>query len=114
MRKNDIVSTTKFRNRETDDFNKCTSKEAPGFENYVIDNYEHALEGTVVHDSPYTSPSTAEMITDLNIAKDDYQTKMITCSEADFDATYNEYMGTLKDIGIDTIIDERTEYYENR
>ena len=94
-----------------DDFNKCTSKEAPGFEDYVIQNYEYALQGTINRDSAYTSPSASELITDLNIARDDYQTKMVTCSEADFDSTYNEYMQELKDIGIDTIISEREAYF---
>ncbi len=94
-----------------EDFNKCTSKEAPGYEQYVIDNYENALQGTVNHDTAYTSPSTADLITDLNIAKDDYQTKLITCSPGDYDATYNEYMAELKSIGMDTIISEREEYY---
>lgn len=100
--------------QSVEDFNKCTAKEAPGFEDYVMNNYELALEGTVIHDSAYTSPSTADLITDLNIAKDDYQTKVITCPEAEFEATYDEYMDELKNIGIDTIIDERTEYYESR
>ncbi|SDA72017.1 putative aldouronate transport system substrate-binding protein [Butyrivibrio sp. INlla18] len=94
-----------------EDFNKCTSKEAPGFEDYVIQNYEYALEGTLNHDASYTSPSTADLITDLNIAKDDYQVKMITCAPEEFDDMYNEYMDELKDIGIDTIIQEREEYY---
>lgn len=94
-----------------DDFNKCTSKEAPGFEDYVIQNYEYALEGTLNHDSSYTSPSTADLITDLNIAKDDYQVKMVTCTPEEFDDMYNEYMDELKDVGIDTIIQEREEYY---
>ena len=55
-----------------------------------------------------------DLITDLNIAKDDYQVKVVTCPEAEFDATYQEYMHELKSIGIDTIIDERTEYYEGK
>ena len=94
-----------------DDFNKCTSKEAPGFEEYVIQNYEYSLQGTVNHDTAYTSPSTPDLITDLNIAKDDYQVKMITCKPGEFDDMYNEYMAELKDVGIDTIISEREEYY---
>ncbi|SFU42632.1 extracellular solute-binding protein [Butyrivibrio sp. INlla21] len=97
-----------------EDFNKCTAKEAPGFEDYVMQNYELALEGNVIHDASWTSPSTADLITDLNIAKDDYQVKVVTCPEAEFDATFQEYMDELKSIGIDTIIDERTEYYEAR
>ena len=96
-----------------DAFNKCTSKEAPGFEDYVIQNYEYALAGNLNHDSSYTSPSTSDLITDLNIAKDDYQVKMITCSPDEFDEMYNEYMAELKDVGIDTIIAEREEYYSN-
>ena len=96
-----------------DAFNKCTSKEAPGFEDYVIQNYEYALAGNLNHDSSYTSPSTSDLITDLNIAKDDYQVKMITCSPDEFDEMYNEYMAELKDVGIDTIIAEREEYYNN-
>ena len=94
-----------------DDFNKCTSKEAPGFEQYVIQNYEYSLQGTVNHDTAFTSPSTPDLITDLNIAKDDYQVKMITCKPGEFDDMYNEYMAELKDVGIDVIIKEREEYY---
>lgn len=94
-----------------DDFNKCTSKEAPGYEEYVINNYQYALEGIVNHDTAYTSPSTPDLITDLNIAKDDYQVKMITCSPAEFDAMYNEYMDELRYVGIDAIIAEREAYY---
>lgn len=94
-----------------DDFNKCTSKEAPGYEDYVIQNYEYALAGTLNHDSSYTSPSTSDLITDLNIAKDDYQVKMITCAPEEFDSMYNEYMEELKSVGIDTIIEEREAYY---
>ncbi|SEG01755.1 putative aldouronate transport system substrate-binding protein [Butyrivibrio sp. Su6] len=96
-----------------DDFNKCTSKEAPGYEDYVIQNYEYALAGTLNHDASYTSPSTADLITDLNIAKDDYQVKMITCAPEEFDQMYNEYMDELKSVGIDTIISEREEHYNN-
>ncbi len=94
-----------------DDFNKCTAKEAPGFESYVIQNYEYALAGTINHDTSYTSPSTPDLITDLNIARDDYQTKMITCKPGEFDDVYNEYMDELREVGIDTIIAEREAYY---
>jgi len=94
-----------------DDFNKCTSKEAPGYEEYVIQNYQYALAGTVNHDTAYTSPSTPDLITDLNIAKDDYQVKLITCAPNEYDEMYNEYMAELQSIGIDTIIGEREQYY---
>ena len=96
-----------------DDFNACTSKEAPGYEDHVIDNYENALTGTINHDSTYTSPSTPELITDINLVKDEYQVECITCPADQFDATYDEYLAELENAGVQTIIDERTEYYGN-
>lgn len=97
-----------------EDFNACTSKEAPGYEDHVIANYENALIGTVNHDSTYTSPSTPELITDLNLVKDEYQVECITCPTDKFDAVYDEYMSELENAGVQTIIDERTEYYSNK
>lgn len=94
-----------------DDFNACTSKEAPGYEEHVIDNYENALIGTIVNDTTYTSPSTSELITDINLVKDEYTVKCITCPEGEFDKTFDEYMKGLETAGIQTIIDERTEYF---
>ena len=94
-----------------DDFNACTSKEAPGYEEYVINNYENALTGNELPDSYYTSPSTSGLIADLKLVQDEYQVDCITCAPADFDATFAEYMSKLEDTGIQTIIEERTAYY---
>ncbi len=96
-----------------DDFNACTAKEAPGYEDHVIENYENALIGIINHDTTYTSPSAPGLITDINLVKDEYQVKCITCPTADFDATYDEYLNMLGQAGVQTIIDERTEYYSN-
>ena len=95
-----------------DDFNACTSKEAPGYEDHVIENYENALTGIIVNEPSYTSPSTSDLLTDINLVKDEYKVKCVTCPEADFDATFDEYMSELEGAGIQTIIDERTAYYE--
>ena len=95
-----------------DDFNACTAKEAPGYEDHVVANYENALVGTINNDSTYTSPSTSDLLTDINLVKDEYVVKCITCPEADFDATFDEYMSELEGANIQTIIDERTAYYE--
>lgn len=94
-----------------DDFNACTSKEAPGYENHVVKNYEDAMTGTLLPMSTYTSPSTSSLITDINLVRDQYTVQCITCAESDFDATYDEYMKALEDANIKTIIDERTEYF---
>lgn len=94
-----------------DEFNACTSLEAPGYEQHVIENYENALTGEIVHDTTYTSPSTPDLITDIGIVRDEYTVSVVTCPEADFDATYDEYMKQLEAVGIKTIIEERTEYF---
>ncbi len=96
-----------------DDFNACTSKEAPGYEDHVVANYENALIGTINNDSTYTSPSTPELITDINLVRDEYQVESITCPIENFDETYDEYMAELEYAGIQTIIDERIEYFNN-
>ncbi|MCR4588292.1 MAG: extracellular solute-binding protein [Lachnospiraceae bacterium] len=95
-----------------EDFNACTSKEAPGYESYVIANYENALKGTVDHDSVYTSPSTSDHIADLTSAKDEYSTALITCAPDDFDATWDEYMEELEKCDVQLIIQERTDYFK--
>lgn len=86
-------------------------KEAPGFEEYVVNNYENALSGTELPDSYYTSPSTLGLITDLKLVQDEYQVDCITCAPSDFEATFAEYMSMLENAGIQTIIEERTAYY---
>ena len=94
-----------------DDFNACTAKEAPGYEDHVISNYENALTGIVNSDSSYTSPSASDLMTDINLVKDEYQVKCITCSEDDFEKTYDEYMEELKKAGAQTIVDERAAHF---
>ena len=97
--------------KTVDDFNACTAKEAPGYEAYVVNNYENALTGTLVHDSTYTSPSAPDLMTDIKLVFDEYKIKCVTCAEEDFESTYEDYMEALKEAGAQTIIDERTEYY---
>lgn len=93
------------------DFNSCTSKEAPGYEQHVVDNYVNSLTGKIVNDATYTSPSTPDLITDIGIVRDEYTVQCITCAEAEFDATYDKYMSELEKVDIKTIIDERTQYF---
>jgi len=94
-----------------DDFNACTAKEAPGYEQHVIDNYRNALTGIIVNDTTYTSPSTPDLITDIGLVRDEYTVQCITCPEAEFDATYDKYMAELEKVEIKTIIEERTKYF---
>lgn len=96
-----------------DDFNACTAKEAPGYEENVIRNYENALTGTILNSETYTSPSTAGLITDIKLVRDEYKISCVTCSPEEFEAKYDEYMDELKEAGMQTIIDERTEYFSS-
>lgn len=94
-----------------DEFNACTSKEAPGYEQHVIDNYVNSLTGIIINDTTYTSPSTPDLITDITLVKDEYTVQCVTCTEAEFEATYDKYMKELENVGIKTIIEERTKYF---
>ena len=93
------------------EFNACTAKECPGYEDYVINNYINATKGTKLPDSVYTAPSTSDVMTDLKLVQDEYGVKCITCAEDKVEATFNEYMKKLEDAGIQKVIDERVEHY---
>lgn len=90
-----------------DDFNACTAAENPGYEQYVIDNYENSVSGTCIEGRYYTSPSTPEIQSDLSLVTSERIVKGITCSESEFDSNYDAFMKAAEDAGIQTII-ERT------
>lgn len=96
-----------------DDFMVCSSKEAPGYEDKVIENYKNAAIGDIVFDSTFTSASTPNLITDIDIIKDDYRVQCITCTPDKFDATYDEYLSELEGASVQTIIEERTEHFDS-
>ena len=94
-----------------EDFNACVAAEVPGFEQYVIDNYENAMVGTLVPATSYTSPSTPDIRIDLSLLCSEYLVQAITGPESEFDKTYDKFMQECEKAGIKTIIEERTEYY---
>lgn len=96
-----------------DKFNACSAAENPGYEQYVLDNYENSLTGTVVPNSSYTSPSQTELSADLQILGADWIVKCVTGSVEDFDKNYDDFMKACEDAGIQKIVDERTEYYDS-
>lgn len=100
-----------------EDYNKATAYQYPGYEDHFIQGQEYALMGDHIgdiDDSLYTSPSQAELAADINLAKEEWLVKVITCSEADFDANWDSYMAALKEAGVETVHEERTAYFENR
>lgn len=94
-----------------DDFNACVAAEIPGYEKYVIENYENAMIGTLVPATSYTSPSTPEIRTDLSLLCSEYLVKAVTAPESEFDSIYDEFLSECEKAGIKTIIEERTQYF---
>ncbi|WP_349671837.1 extracellular solute-binding protein [Lacrimispora sp.] len=99
--------------KTADEFAAATSKEAPGYENYVIDNFKNATVGTLRYDPTFTDPTYTEKNTEISVLRDEYFVKLVTCSPDEFDKILEEFKSKLKDIGYDVIIKERTEYYDN-
>lgn len=94
-----------------EEFAKATSKEAPGYEDYVLKNYENATTGIVRNDPTFTSPTFTEKNTEISVLHEEYFVKLVTCKPDQFDATLAEFKSKLKDVGYDQIIKERTDYY---
>lgn len=99
--------------KTADEFAAATSKESPGYENYVLDNFKNATAGTVRFDTGFTSPTFTEKNTEISVLRDEYFVKLVTCEPDKFDTTLEEFKAKLKDIGYDDVIKERTEYYDN-
>lgn len=95
-----------------DQFNACTAAENPGYEEYVIDNYENAMTGKIVPDSFFTAQSQIDKSADFQLLTSDWIVKCVTGPEEDFDKTYDEFMKAAKDLGIQQVIDERTEFFD--
>lgn len=94
-----------------EEFAKATSKEAPGFEQYVIDNYNNASVGIVRNEATYTSPIYTEKNTEIGLLSDEYIVKIVTCKPEEFDTILAEFLAKLKGVGYDSIIEDRTEYF---
>ena len=94
-----------------EEFNACTAAENPGYEQYVIENYENSIAGTCVPQTTYNSPSAVELKADLTLLCNEWIVKCVTCPESEFDAQYDAFMEAAKDAGVEKIIEERTEYY---
>lgn len=96
-----------------EEFSKATSKEAPGYEDYVLSNYQNATVGTVRNDPSFTAPTFTERNTEISVIREEYFVKLVTCAPDEFDATLEEFKTKLKDVGYDQVIQERTEFYNS-
>jgi putative aldouronate transport system substrate-binding protein len=95
-----------------DEFAKATSKECPGYEDYVLNNFKNASTGIIRHDPTFTAPTSTDKNTEISVIREEYFVKLVTCPQDKFDATLEEFKDKLKKAGYDQIITERTEYYD--
>lgn len=95
-----------------EDFAKATSKEIPGYEQYVIDNYRLGGEGIVFAQSIYKTDLEIKQSGNLKKIKDDYSVKLTTCDPAEFDSLWNEYLTQLENYNIKEILAEREAYFK--
>lgn len=96
----------------TEEFAKATSKEVPGYEDYVLSNYANASFGIVRNDTTFTSPTYTEKNAEISLIMDEYFVKLITGSADTFDSTLVEFKEKLKNLDYDKIILERTEHFK--
>ncbi len=97
-----------------EDFAAATSKEAPGYEQYVMDNYKNAVAGIGRSDPTFTAPAFTEKNTEISIIREEFFVKLVTCAPDKFDATLEEFKAKLKSAGYDKILQERTEFYNSK
>lgn len=99
--------------RTEQDFFAASAREIPGWESYVLENYENATTGIRVPISPYISPTQTREAVNIQKIFDDYAIKLITCPPEQVDQYYAEMLSEFKRYGMDTILQERRDHYQN-
>ena len=100
---------------DTESFNLNIAADNPGWEQYTIDDYEAALAGTVIAgplDMP-TPESQLETANDLNILREDYLTRIITCTPEEVDEIYAQWRAAAEAAGIEQVIADREAIYDS-
>ncbi len=96
-----------------EDFAAATSKEAPGYEKYVLENYKNASLGINSGDPTFVAPTFTEKNAEISIIREEYFVKLVTCSPDKFDATLEEFKAKLEKAGYDQIVKEYTDFYKS-
>ncbi len=97
-----------------DAFNANIAADNPGYEDYTLQDYELSVGDVAVQSAQYmyAPDSQADTQTDLALLRSEYQTKVITCAEADFDATYDAWLQAAKNAGIEQVLEDRQAVYD--
>ena len=99
---------------DVDAFNENIAADNPGYEEYTIQDYELATAENPIPSAQYmyAPESQVKAQTDLDLLKSEYKTKVITCAEADFDATYDAWLQAAKNAGVEQILEDRQAIYD--
>ena len=97
-----------------DAFNANIAADNPGYEDYTLQDYELSVGDVAVQSAQYmyAPDSQVDTQTDLGLLRSEYQTKVITCAEADFDATYDAWLQAAKNAGIEQVLEDRQAIYD--
>ena len=97
-----------------DAFNANIAADNPGYEDYTLQDYELSVGDVAVQSAQYmyAPDSQVDTQTDLALLRSEYQTKVITCAEADFDATYDAWLQAAKNAGIEQVLEDRQAIYD--
>lgn len=101
-----------YKTRE--EFEKTTAYETTGYEEYVVNNYKNASVGIRRIDTTFTAPTFIDKNTEINLIRNHYFIKLVTCNPEDYDGVLEEFKNKLKDVGYDQIIREREEFFNNQ
>lgn len=100
---------------DTESFNLNIAADNPGWEQYTIDDYEAALEGTLIA-GPLDLPapeSQVEASNDLNIVRENYLTQCITCKPEEVEGKYAEWRAAAEAAGIQQVLADREAVYDS-
>lgn len=95
-----------------EEFAKATASTYPGYEDYVMSNYENATAGIVRYTPTFSGSKWTEYSTNVGLVVDEYVVKCITCAPEEFDANMESFREELKANGMDEVIAERQEYFD--
>lgn len=84
----------------------------PEYADYVSDNFKNATSGIIRYATTFSGDKWTEFSTDIGLVVKEYLVKCITCAEDEFDDTMKNFREELKSNGIEEVIAERQEYYD--
>jgi ABC-type glycerol-3-phosphate transport system substrate-binding protein len=92
-------------------FIQSIAAQTPEYKDYVIQNYEMASTGNILHQTSYISPTQYEQNANITKVIDQYEVEAVTCRPEELDAIYDKWMEEMKKYDVEKILEERREYF---